>query len=1033
MDKRSIIIVFAFILSLFPGKAFPQEIDIQFTNIGISEGLSNSTVYSIIQDRKGFMWFGTQNGLNKYDGYDFTVYKNIPFDSTSLSDNWVQALLEDKEGNIWVGTHSGGVCKYDRKKNLFIHYKNDPDDSTTLINNRVWSLYEDDKGNMWIGTSAGLDKLNIKTGEISHYLNQEIISKLNNAVNSIHLDKDGIIWASTWGIGLFKLNSNGEVLKNYRFDNHPDRNIVAGNKIKVIYEDGDGILWLGSNSDGLIRFEKKTGNYKYYINNPKDPYSLSFNSILSIIEDRKGNLWIGTHNGGLNRFNRKDEKFYVYKHDVNDPYSIGNNWVPAVYEDKGGTIWIGTDRGVDKFVPDKLVFKLLKHIDKDPNTISSNDVHSVFEDSEGMIWVGTWRGGLNRFNPNTNKVKTFHNNPRDITSLPHDIVLDIMEDSDNNLWVGTYNGLGKFNRKTEKFQLFRKNPNDEESIGYNNISSIFEDSYGYLWVGTWGGGIQRMDLRTGKFRRYFYDSKQSNGLTDMIVTCIFEDSRRNLFVGTAAGGLNIYMRDQDKFTSIKFDINNKKTISSNNISSIIEDKDGYVWIGTLNGGLNKYDHNLKEFIHFTVENGLPEDAIMSLQVDKDGYLWISFVKGISRFNPVTKQFTNYDYKDGLGNTEFISSSALGNDGKLLFGGKSGVTYFYPSHNIQQTVKPEINIVNFKVFDQPLKFEREITDVDYIEIDYYDNVFSIDFVSLGHLRPDKIVYAYMLEGFDNDWIYSKNRRTAYYTNLNPGKYNFKVMVSADNYNWSEPEKKLVIYIVPPYWQTWWFILLSIAFIATIIFLVYRYRVNQLLKMERLRVRIAQDLHDELASNLSSIAMFGKIIQDTPAEEEKSQVANEMLNRIITLSQHSVNSIREIIWALDPKTGTLYDLLLKIRDFIVNNARAKKINPVIVIPSKDELPAHNLSPEVRRNLWLLLKEILMNSIRHSNSQNLYFTVSFNHKQLNIEIRDDGKGFDITASYDGHGLTNITRRAKQLNAEVNVDSSIGNGTRYAILAEI
>lgn len=1033
MYKRSLILICVFILSLFISKAFSQEIDIQFTNIGISEGLSNSTVYSIIQDRKGFMWFGTQNGLNKYDGYDFTVFKNIPFDSTSLSDNWVQALLEDKEGNIWVGTHSGGVCKYDRNKNIFVHYKNDPEDSTSLINNRVWSLYEDNNGNIWIGTSAGLDKLNIQTGEISHYLNQEIISKLNNAVNSIHLDKDGIIWASTWGIGLFKLNSNGEVLNNYRFDNYPDRNIVAGNKIKVIYEDGDGILWLGSNSDGLIRFEKKTGKYKYYINNPNDPYSLSFNSILSIIEDRKGNLWIGTHNGGLNRFNRKDEKFYVYKHDVNDPYSIGNNWVPAVYEDKGGTIWIGTDRGVDKFMPDKLVFKLLKHIDKDPNTISSNDVHSVFEDSEGMIWVGTWRGGLNRFDPKTNSVKTFYNNPKDISSLPHDIVLDIMEDSHNNLWVGTYNGLGKFNRRTEKFLVFRKDQDDEESIGYNNISAIYEDSYGYLWVGTWGGGVQRMDLRTGKFKRYFYDSKQSNGLTDMIVTCIFEDSRRNLFVGTAAGGLNIYMREQDKFTSIKFDINNKKTISSNNISSIIEDKDGFIWIGTLNGGLNRYDHNSKDFIHYTVENGLPEDAIMSLQIDKDGYLWISFVKGISRFNPVTKQFTNYDYKDGLGNTEFISASALGKDGKLLFGGKSGVTYFYPSHSIQQTVQPEINIVNFKVFNQPLKFEKDITEVDYIEIDYYDNVFSIDFVALGNSRPDKITYAYMLEGFDQDWIYSKNRRTAYYTNLNPGSYNFKVMVSADNYNWSEPDMKLVIYIIPPYWQTWWFILLSIAFIATIIFLIYRYRVNQLLKMERLRVRIAQDLHDELASNLSSIAMFGKIIQDTPAEEEKNPVANEMLNRIINLSQHSVNSIREIIWALDPKTGTLYDLLLKIRDFIVNNARVKNINPVIVIPTKEELPAGNLSPELRRNLWLLVKEILMNSIKHSDSQNLYFTATFNHKQLNVEIRDDGKGFDITANYDGHGLTNITRRAKQLDAKVNVDSSIGNGTRYAILAEI
>ena len=1025
-------LIFLFLI-LNGSDTISQSLDIQFTNIGISDGLSNSTVYSIIQDRKGFMWFGTQNGLNKYDGYNFTVYKNIPFDSTSLTDNWVLALLEDSKGNIWVGTHSGGVSMYDRNRGTFISFVNDPDNPNSLVNNRTWSLKEDKKGNIWIGTSSGLDKLNADTGEITHYLNDEIISTVNNAVNSIHFDNDGSIWAATWGSGLFKLNSEGEIITNYLFDEHPAKNVTASNKIKVIYEDKDGILWLGTNQDGLIRFENKTGSYKYYINNPADPFSLSFNSILSIIEDKKGNLWIGTHNGGLNRFSRKEEKFYSYKNDVNDPYSLKNNWVPAICEDRGGTIWIGSDRGVDKFMYDKLVFKNLKHIDKEPNSLSSNDVHAVYEDSEGMIWVGTWRGGLNRYNPKTNQVKKFFNDPKDNTSLPDDIVLVVMEDGGNNLWVGTYNGLGKFDRKTEKFKVFRHDDDDSESIGFNNISAICEDSYGYLWVGTWGGGVHRMDMQTGKFKRYFYDVKQSNGLTDMIVTYIFEDSKRNLYIGTAAGGLNIYSREEDNFHSIQFDAVNKSSISSNNISSIVEDKDGFIWIGTLNGGLNMYNPQTREFLHYTVANGLPEDAVMSIEIDNDGYLWISMVKGISRFNPNTKQFTNYDYKDGLGNTEFISASATGKDGKLLFGGKNGVTYFHPSHSLQPAVKPEITIVNFSIFNQPLKFDKDITEVDNIEIKHSDNVFSIDFVALGYARPDKTRYAYMLEGFDNDWIHSKNRRTAYYTNLNPGTYNFKVMASADNYNWFYIDKPLVINIIPPFWQRWWFILSVFIFMIALVFLAYRYRVNQLLKMERLRVRIAQDLHDELASNLSSIAMFGRIIQDTPPGDDKGNVAGDMLDRIINLSQHSVNSIREIIWALDPKTGTLYDLLLKVRDFIVNNARAKKINPVISIPSKEELPTANLSPELRRNLWLLLKEIFMNSIKHSESKNIHFTAAYSHKILKIEIKDDGKGFDVNGNYEGHGLTNINRRAKQLNADVKVESKTGEGTKYTIKADI
>lgn len=1033
MYKNFINYVSVLFFLLASGPLTAQQDDIQFFNIGINDGLSNSTVYAILQDHKGFMWFGTQNGLNKYDGYNFTVFKNIPFDSTSLSNNWVQALLEDREGNIWVGTHSGGLSKYDRNKNKFINYKNDPDNPNSLINNRIWCLYEDNDGSIWIGTSAGLDILDVRTGKIKHYLNQEIISTLNNAVNDIHFDDDGYIWVCTWGLGLFQLDINGEIINNYTFENYPVKDHQIGKKFKTIYEDSDGIFWIGTNTDGLIKFNCKTSEYKYYIEEDGNPYSISFNSILSLVEDKNGNFWIGTHNGGLNKFNRKEEKFYIYKHNNDDPYSLSNNWVTSVYEDKAGNFWIGTDRGIDIFTPNKLVFKNLKRIENSPNTLSSNDVHSVYEDSEGIIWIGTWRGGLNRYHPATDKFKTFYNNPADSSSLPHNIVLEIMEDSNNNLWVGTYNGLGKFNRKTEKFELYRKNQDDEESIGYNNISAICEGSDGYLWIGTWGGGVQRMNMKTGKFQRYFYDTNQSNGLTDMIITYIFEDSRKNLYIGTAAGGLNIYKPEQDKFISIKVDLKNKNTISSNNISCIAEDKNGNLWIGTMGGGLNKYNYETNEFTHFTIEQGLPEDAVMSIEVDNEGYLWLSFVKGISCFNPANLQFTNYDYKDGLGNTEFVTASSKGRDGKILFGGKNGVTYFYPSQKIQPTITPHINIVNFSVFNQPLRFEKEVSEIDHIEIDYSDNVFSIDFVALGYNRPDKIKYAYMLEGFDNDWIHSKDRRTAYYTNLNPGTYFFKVMASTDSYNWFYADNPLTITIIPPMWQRWWFILISFAFAVLIVFLLYRYRVKQLLKMERLRVRIAQDLHDELASNLSSIAMFGKIIQDSHSESMNKSISNEMLERIINLSQHSVNSIREIIWALDPKTGTLFDLLLKVRDFTVNNARAKKINPVLAIPSKDELPANNLSPELRRNLWLLMKEIIMNSIKHSESKNLYFSATYNHKHLNLEIRDDGKGFDTTASFEGHGLLNIKRRANQLNAKVQVDSAPGEGTKYTISTEI
>jgi two-component sensor histidine kinase len=639
-----------------------------------------------------------------------------------------------------------------------------------------------------------------------------------------------------------------------------------------------------------------------------------------------------------------------------------------------------------------------------------------------MIWVGTWNGGLNLYDSAHNSYKTFYHS-NDKNSLPNDIVLCMMEDSEKQLWVGTYNGLALYDKKNQNFRVYKSSKDDNTTLSFNDVSALCEDKQGYLWVGTWGGGLNRLDRKSGKFKQYIADPAHSNGLMDQIITNLFVSKNGTLYIGTAAGGLHIYLRNFDKFYSFRFDPSDSSSISSNSIDWITEDGNGIIWIGTAGGGLNRFDPQTKKFKYFSEKDGLADNTITSILIDDFDNFWLSTSKGLTSYNPQTRQMTNYDYSDGIGNTQFVSAAGKGEDGKLMFGGKNGVTLFYPSNADQPEFKPSLVILNFNILDQPLKLEKEFSAVDYIELNHNDNTFSIDFAALNVNRPDKIRYAYMLEGFDNNWVISDKRRTAYYTNLDPGTYTFRIKASIDVENWVERKATLTIYIVPPFWQRWWFILLTALIFVLIFYSIYQYRVNSLLKIERLRIRIASDLHDELASNLSSIAMFGNIIQQE--NQEKKNPPHELLDRIINLSQDSVVSIREIIWAINPKVETIQNLLIKIRDSIVVSCRAKNIKLEFDIPDEQMLSSENLSPEIRRDLWMLLKEALTNSIKHSGCSELKLIALYDGHLMRIVIKDNGKGFDSKEKYSGHGLVNMKRRAANLNAEIEISSEKNEGT--------
>ncbi len=1030
--KLIIILIF---ISLGNSLLFADEGDYKFDRISTEDGLSQSTVFCITQDSKGFIWIGTQGGLNKYDGYSFTVYKYNPFDSTSLSDNWVQAIVEDTSGNLWIGTHSSGIFFFDRDKNIFTCFRNNPYDKNSLINNRVWSLYQDKDGYLWVGTSGGLDKFDVKNNKFTHFVHdpKNPNSLSQNAVNAIYEDKDSIMWLGTWGGGLVRFDRYKNTFKNYMFKSgniyHHD------SRIKAIIEDRiDGQLWLGSIREGLIRFNKTDGSYIQYLHDPNDNSTICQSSIISLAQDKNGKIWAGTYDGGVSRFNRKTQTFTNFHHNPKKELTINDNWVQALYEDRSGVLWLGTSDGINKYIASKQNFKNIQNNPNDPNSIVSNDINSVYEANNGIIWIGTWNSGLVKYDRKKNTFKTYQNIPYNYHSLSSNIVLNTMEDNKGNLWVATAAGLDKFDRSNETFQNYYYSANDPQSLSFNNISAIFQDSFGIFWIGTWGGGLNRKELNSDKFSHYHYIASDSTSISDELITCFYEDREKNLYIGTNAGGLNLYLRNMDKFKRYEYNPEDKYSLSSNTINCIYEDKDGIMWIGTLGGGLNQFDRKKNKFYHYSELQGLPNNSIFGIIEDDNRNLWLSTAKGLSKFNLDTKKFINFDVKDGIGSREFSLAAAKLRNGNIILGGNTGITIFNPDSIYVNNFDSPLIIKSFKLFDKELKFDKEITDVKSIELNYNQNVFSIEYAALDYIRPDKIQYQYMLEGFDENWINAGQRRVAYYTNIDAGKYKFRLRASNGVNGWIEKSTSLNIRVIPPFWLTWWFITLTILILIAIMLMIFRYRLNRLLEMERLRTRIAADLHDEIASNLSSIAMFSKIIQDESNSFTKISAAMpQLLDRIISLSQESVVAIRDIIWAIDPKTETIYNLLLRIRDNCISTCRAKSISFKFILPEKELLPSENLSPEQRKNLWLLLKEGINNAVKHAQAKEISLAVTYNGGHLKVIIKDNGVGYDTTTHYEGKGLTTMKKRVDDLHGKLNVISKLNEGTIITIILNL
>ncbi|MCP4154297.1 MAG: protein kinase [bacterium] len=801
--------------------------NIRFERLTIADGLSQNTVFAILRDSRGFLWFGTEDGLNRYDGYTFKVFKNNPDDAETLCDNWIQTIYEDKSGVLWIGTH-GGLERFNRKSQTFSHYIHNPKDPHSLSHNKVWSIYEDMMHVLWVGTDNGLNRFD---REKNSFIRWENYSKSPDSLGSKRVkyiceDRLENLVVGTFDGGLNILDREKTLFTNYKHDPANPKSLWD-NTVLSICKEGSGSLWLATYS-GCGRFDFGKELFDYSIN---DILNLNI-AVLSIYEDNDGILWIGTYGEGLYRFAPPQKNAIQYKQITGDPSSLSNNYVQSIYEDENGILWVGTNSGLNKFDKKKQKFGCSESEPNKPNYLSNN-IWSIHEDRQGTLLIGT-ESGLESLVRNKKKFSRRKNGNHKFVSLENSKILSILEGENGDLWVGTLeDGLYRFNRNRKRLSHYKHEPSTPGSLSNNHINAIYEDKSGILWLGTLGG-LNKFDKKNGTFYCYRNIPDNEESLSHNSVNAIYESKSGELWIGTS-GGLNRFSRRGKVFTHWKRNPDLPKTISQNKISAIGEDKNGNLWIGTWGGGLNKFDRKQGTFKHYLEKDGLANGFIYSILGDKNGNLWMSTNKGLSKFNPERELFKNYDIRDGLQSNEFNTGAYFkSNDGEMFFGGINGFNAFYPHEITDNPHIPPVVITDFQILNESVQtgdkspLKQSIIETKEITLSHKDYVFSFDFAALDFTNPGKNKYAYKMEGFDKDWVYrDAKKRFATYTNLDPGNYVFRVIGTNNDGVWNRKGSSIKIKIIPPFWKTWWFYLLAFVSFAILSYLIINFVKNYII--------------------------------------------------------------------------------------------------------------------------------------------------------------------------------------------------------------
>jgi len=1035
-----------------------------FQQLTVDDGLSQSTVYAALQDSRGYMWLGTVDGLNKYDGYDFIIYSNDPNDSTTISDNIITCIFEDSKNQIWVGTVNGYLNKFNRNTETFDRYFIKEYLETELsppggyyeyplafsrnMNISITSIAEDQHGYLWITTwGKGILRFDLKNMSAEHIYHQRDNTNgiSSNRITKILVDRNGIIWIGTFGDGLNKLkvdhkpNEEKFSFTNYKYS--PDRQTsLSDNRIISLFEDPEKTLWIGTFDGGLNRFDSKQqkiaseeAKFITYKNLTTTTNCLCNNTVMDIVQDNSGYLWIGTFGGGLDRFEKKTENFIHFSNDPLDPQTIPDNDILSLAVDRSGILWVGSHigEGVTKVKENRSNFNILKKLPGNFNSLNDDVVWSILKDGKERLWIGTYRGGINLYNLRTGRFKSFMFDEENSNSLSDDHVRVIRKDRFGNLWIGTYNGgINKFNPGTGKFTRYINNPENPNSISGNQIQDIFIESDSVIWVAVFGGGLNKLsfeinsDVSTPEVTVYKNDPSILNSISDNRIYNIFKNSNGELWIGTYGGGLNKMNTTEGSFINYKNDPKKTNTLSDNKVLVIFEDSKKTMWIGTSGGGLNKFSRETKKFTRYSQKHGLTSSVVYGILEDNSNNLWLSTDNGIFKFDLLNKSFTHFNIEDGLQSLEFNGGSYFkGKDGQMYFGGINGLNYFYPDSIGTNMFVPPIVITSISVLTNQLKGE-----VSEIILSYNENFISFEFSALDYSNPKNNQYAFMLEGLDNKWKYvDAEHRVANYINLPAGEYIFHVTGTNTDGLWNKSGTSIKLMITPPFWLTWWFITLMTLFLIMILYYLSTNRIKHQLAIEKLKTKLAADLHDNVGASLTEISILSEV-----AVQKSNGAGNpKELKNISEIARQLIDTMSDIVFVVNPERDSLYDLIIKLKDSY--NDFLNSVGISFKVKNIDKTNDIKLPMNYKQNLLLIFKEGINNSIKHSKCNKIVLEANIRGDVIEMILSDDGSGFDENNMVYGDGLRNMESRAKIIGGRMKWRSSQITGTVITFIGKI
>ena len=981
-------------------------LELRFKHVISSDEEFLGEILSLHQDKYGFIWVGGKDGLARYDGYDYQFYRHDRKDEKSISNNIVNDIAEDGKGNLWVAT-DGGLNYFDRSSQSFKRFTANEIDPHALNHNRVITLENENNKTLWIGGDEGVHALDMETHILRRYPSEENtqseLQLVGQYVMGIELVGQKMYLATGFGFKIWDREA-----KKVKVYGSPLPENMPSSIVRSVLIDSKERVWLGTEL-GLALFNEETETFRHYRNATDDPLGKS-PSVWKVIEDSYGEIWAVTDGAGVARYDEESDRIVNYMANNRDDHSPTSTVFRTAMEDSAGDLWFGAyPAGVDSVSRYNATFRNFRNITDDNTSINANGVSSLLEDEKGNLWVGTEGGGLNYYDQKTKTYSVFNHVPGDLSTIGSTSIMQMAFDADNHLWAAHWDGgVSRLDLKTKKVSLYQMKPGSPDHIQINHVFGLLVDSNNDIWVGSMGGGLAKYNKERDVFNSFFYDEEKGHLVNNERVWSITEDEDKNLWLSTHDGLVKLdHIRNETM--RYRHDPDDETSLSNPWVTETLIDAKGRMWVSTHGGGLNLFDRQTGTFTRIQKEDGLSSDLLYAILEDDNGYIWMSTNKGLSSYNPETHKIQNYTAEYGLQDNIFnLDAATKCRNGDLIFGGANGYTRFNPNLLTPNSDPPPVVFSDIIVQEQSVKIEPEgvinknILLADKITLNHTQNVFSISYAALNYRITQDNQYAYWLEGFDEDWKYSGGKNTKSYTNLDAGKYVFRVKAANNEGVWNEEGAAIYIEVIPPPWRTWWAYMLYVLFIIAVVtwyvrsqrkvIAVQNSMMNQLQQVDKLKDEFVASTSHELRTPLFGIVGLAETLLDEVSDRLKP-AENKHIEMIIASGRRLVTQVNDILDYAKIRNNALEVNIKPINVYELCSLVVPLTKPII--GDKDLDFENNIKPDLPavladpHRLQQILINLIANAIHHTYKGKVSLSAKVLENELQISIRDTGKG--------------------------------------------